>query len=205
MKNKWTSAEPENQTKITNTVPPDFLSSPIQHLDCNHFRHSMKCSVLWHLFDKCDHFCLYLIIYLDIHLYLISSSPLCGLVYLQPKSRNNNIMFGRGRGRGGKPAENTGFIVRSVCVCARMCVCVCVHVYSRQGGWDERGVLFAYDWICVNVSCDPNAILGEYKHCCRLWLFIWGHTVRDIQWGLVKVKSLTIIHIPQHLYTQLIA
>ena len=29
--------------------------------------------------------------------------------------------------------------------------------------------------------------------------------VRDIRSGLVEVKSLTIIHIPQHLYTQLTA
>lgn len=43
-------------------------------------------------------------------------------------------MFGRGRGRGGKPAENTGFIVRSVCVCARMCVCVFMCIAGRGVG-----------------------------------------------------------------------
>ena len=82
---------------------------------------------------------------------------------------------------GGSPAENTGFIVRSVCVRA----CLRVHVYSQQGGWDERGMLSVYDY----VSCDPNAILGEYKHCCTLWLFRWGSARHPVRSGRGQISD----------------
>lgn len=142
----------------------------------------MKCSVLWHLLDKCGHFCFHLIIYLDIHLYVISCFPLHGLVYLQPKSRNNNMMFGRGGGGGGGVLLRIQDLLWGVFVYVHACVFMFI---ANRGCWDERGMLSVYDY----VSCDPNAILGEYKHCCTLWLFRWGSARHPVRSGRGQISD----------------